>query len=331
MKYRDYYRTLGVSKTASAEELKKAFRKLARKYHPDVNPGDKAAENRFKELNEAYEVVGDAEKRVKYDELGANWKMYETAQAAGGNPFGSGRPFGTGFRTVSKKDSRDMFGGDPFSDFFQMYFGGGARTSAGQNRGSRRRGRDAEHELILTLEQSYTGVTQRLQLASGGRKHPVDIRIPAGIGDGARVRVAGEGELGSAGGEAGDLFLLIKQAAHPVYERKGHDLYIKVNVPVTTAVLGGQVKVPTIDGRTVRLKIPTTIKQGQIFRVKGEGMPSLRKTGARGHLYATANVQLPTELTKEARKHYEAIADLEKASPTLRPDGTGKTRRGPAA
>ena len=326
MDYKDYYKILGVAKTAAADDLKKAYRKLARKYHPDVNPGDKEAERRCKEVTEAYEVVGDPEKRRKYDELGANWKSFERAQAAGQNPFAGGGPFGgprwntqgsgSGFRTMSEDDARRMFGGDPFSDFFQTFFGGRGGASTGNRSSRRRRGRDIEHELTLTLEQAYAGVTQRLTLTNGGHVRSVDVRIPAGVDEGSRVRIAGKGEKGSADGAAGDLFLRVKQMDHAVYQRKGRDLYMKAEVPLTTAVLGGEVALQTIAGKAVWLKIPATTQQGQVFRIKGAGMPSLRKGGVQGHLYATVNVRLPSRVGVEARKHYEALADLEEASDT---------------
>ena len=344
MDFKDYYQALGVSKTASADELKKAFRRLARKHHPDVNAGDPSAERRFKEINEAYEVVGDSVKRRKYDELGSNWKAFERAKTTGKDPFTTGWPFsdgsgggaqwnvrgtdaGSGFRTMSEEDARQVFGNDPFSDFFQTFFSGG--SSAGSPRTSRRRGRDVEHELTLTLEQAYTGITQRLTLRTGGRPRSVDIRIPAGVGDDGRVRIVGEGEPGTGGGPTGDLFLRIKLATHSVYERKGCDLYMKADVPVTTAVLGGEIKLLAIDGKTVCLKIPMTTQQGQVFRIKGRGMLSLRKGVARGHLYATANVQVPDHLTLEEREHYEALAGLERAADDHRDRPPRKAQKDP--
>ncbi len=349
MDFKDYYQTLGVAKTATADELKKAFRKLARKYHPDVNPDDKSAEQRFKEVNEAYEVVGDSETRRKYDDLGANWKAYERAQAAGQNPFTGGRPFGGGgpgggtqwnvrgtdagggFRTMTEEEVRNTFGDGPFSDFFQTFFSGASGPSGGPGRTPRRRGRDLEHALTLTLEQAYAGVTQRLTLTTGGRARSIDVRIPAGIGNGARVRVACKGEPGSGGGSAGDLFLRIKEARHAVYERKGHDLHMKADVPLTTAVLGGEIELVTIAGKIVRLKIPTTTQQGQVFRIKGQGMPSVRKGASRGHLYATANVQLPDRLTDETRGHYAALAALEQNTETRRSRANRATSKDPTA
>ena len=330
MEFKDYYQTLGVAKTASDKELKQAYRKLARKHHPDVNPGDKSAESRFKEINEAYEVLGDPEKRRKYDELGANWRMYEQAQqqgqgVPGGNPFGGaggawninmGGP-GGGYRTMTEEEMHDLFGNeDPFSDFFKTFFGGGGSRDAGgrarQGRAPRtQKGRDIEHEVELTLEEAYHGATRRISIKQGGHARSVDVRIPVGVKDGSRVRAAGEGEAGANGGTSGDLYLRVRIKPHPVFERKGTDLHAKVAVPVTTAVLGGEAQVPTITG-SVRLKIPETTQSGQIFRLKGHGMPAVGKPDDRGDLYATVEIQLPRSLTKEQRQHYEALVNLEK-------------------
>lgn len=336
MEFKDYYQTLGVGKSASDKELKQAYRKLARKHHPDVNPGDKAAESRFKEINEAYEVLGDPEKRRKYDELGANWRMYEQAQQQG-QPWPGGAPFGFGgqggapgpggawtinmgggpggYRTMSEEEMHELFGNeDPFSDFFRTFFGGGgAREGArGRDRAPRsQKGRDIEHGVELTLEEAYHGATRRISIKQGGHARSVDVRIPAGVKDGSRVRAAGEGEAGSSGGVSGDLYLRVSIRPHPVFERRGNDLHTKVAVPVTTAVLGGEAQVPTISG-SVRLKIPETTQSGQVFRLKGHGMPLIGKPDEHGDLYATVDLQLPRSLTKDQRQHYEALAKLER-------------------
>jgi len=330
MEFKDYYQTLGVSKTASDKEIKQAYRKLARKHHPDVNPGDKTAESRFKEINEAYEVLGDPEKRRKYDELGANWRMYEQAQQQGAGFPGGGNPFGGGawninmggpggYRTMTEEEMHELFGNeDPFSDFFRTFFGGGAagpREGAGRARAGRaprtQKGRDIEYEVELTLEEAYHGATRRISIKQGGHARSVDVRIPVGVKDGSRVRAAGEGESGSNGGAAGDLYLRVRIRPHAVFERKGTDLHTTVAVPVTTAVLGGEAQVPTITG-SVRLKIPETTQSGQVFRLKGHGMPAVGKPDERGDLYATVDVQLPRSLTKEQRQYYEALSKLER-------------------
>src|SRR4051812_36652616 len=231
MEFRDYYQTLGVAKTASDKEIKQAYRKLARKHHPDVNPGDKSAESRFKEINEAYEVLGDPEKRKKYDELGANWRMYEQAEAQGAaNPFAGGWNVNrcpgsggqSGFRTMSPEEMEEMFGDEnPFSDFFTTFFGGSGGARAGRGAGGRQRqrpGRDVEHEIDLSLEDAYHGTTRRLSLKHDGHSRTVDVRIPAGVGDGSRVRISGEGEHGVGGAQSGDLYLRVRLAPHPEFE-----------------------------------------------------------------------------------------------------------------
>jgi DnaJ-class molecular chaperone len=342
MEFKDYYATLGLSKTATDKEIKQAYRKLARKHHPDVNPGDKSAESRFKEINEAYEVLGDSEKRKKYDELGANWRMYEQAQQQGGGaPFGGfggyggGAPGGFGgeggawtinmggapggYRTMTEDEMRDMFGTEnPFSDFFNAFFGGGG-AAAGEPRTRSTRapraqpGRDVEHEIELTLEEAFHGATRRISIKQAGHARTVDVRIPAGVKDGSRVRVHGEGEAGANGGTSGDLFLRIRVKPHAIFERKGDDLYTKIALPLTTAVLGGEAQVPTISG-SVRLKVPETTQPGQVFRLKGHGMPLTGKTDTRGDLYATADVQLPRTLNKEQRAHFEELRKLDTRS-----------------
>jgi curved DNA-binding protein len=328
MDFKDYYATLGVAKAASAKEVKQAYRKLARKFHPDVNPGDKSAEARFKEINEAYEVLGDPEKRKKYDELGANWRMYEQAQA-GGQPYGGGSQ-GTwtvdtgrgpgGFRTVNEEEMRRIFGDeDPFSDFFKTFFGGlgGEAPPRARGRASRARpGHDLEHEIELTLEDALHGATRRLSLHHDGETRTIDVRIPVGVGDGSRVRIAGEGGAGGRGGPAGDLYLRVRMRPHPQFERRGRDLHSRVPVPVTTAVLGGHAAVPTLAGSHLRLKIPPGTQNGQVFRLKGQGMPAVGKVDDRGDLFATVEIQVPREITAEQRKHYEALQKLEERQKT---------------
>ena len=216
----------------------------------------------------------------------------------------------------------EMFGdSNPFSDFFTTFFGGGGSAEgfggpgagtrgARGGRGRQRPGRDVEHELELTLEDAYQGATRRLSLKHDGHSRTVDVRIPAGVGDGSRVRVAGEGEHGVGGAAAGDLYLRVRLAPHPVFERKGRDLYVKVPVPVTTAVLGGEADVQTMAGKAARLRIPPLTQNGQVFRLKGYGMPAVGKPDDKGDLYARVEVQLPAQLTTEEREHYEALAKL---------------------
>jgi curved DNA-binding protein len=320
MDFKDYYSALGVAKTASQKEIKAAYRKLARKHHPDVNQGDTSAEGRFKEINEAYEVLGDPDKRKKYDELGANWRQYEQQAGApgGGNPFGGGFNPGEagGYRTVTQDELNDMFGGGhPFSDFFETFFGGARQAGEPQGRGrarprAARPGRDVEQEIELSLEDAYHGAMRRFSIQHDGEARSVDVRIPAGVSEGSRVRVSAEGERGSGGGKPGDLYLRIRLAPNAQYERKGRDLYARVPIPLTTAVLGGEAEVKTLAGKSLRLKIPPTTQNGQVFRLKGQGMPVSGKKDEHGDLYATADVQLPRELTPEEREHFEALRRL---------------------
>jgi curved DNA-binding protein len=329
MDFKDYYSTLGVAKTATEKEIKQAFRKLARKYHPDVNPNDHSAEAKFKEINEAYEVLGDPAKRKKYDELGANWRMYEQAGAAG-SPFGESQSgawnvnFGGsrgGFRTMTQEEMHEMFGdADPFSEFFHTFFGGaapGEEEAGRRGRGARarasRKGRDVESEIELTLDDAFHGTTRQLSIKTDGHARTVPVRIPAGVSEGSRVRISGEGEHGTGGAQSGDLYLRIRLAPHTRFQRKGHDLYTHVHVPLTTAVLGGEADVATLGGKSLRLKIPPLTQNGQVFRLKGHGMPVAGKPDDTGDLYATVDVELPRELTPEERAHFEAIRAAEKA------------------
>jgi DnaJ-class molecular chaperone len=318
MDFKDYYAALGVTKTATDADIKRAYRKLARKYHPDLNSGDKTAEAKFKEINEANEVLGDPEKRKKYDELGANWRQYEQAERQGGGPSGS--PFGGGagpggaqYRTMTPEEMQEMFGdGDPFSDFFHTFFSGaqaGGPTAGG--RGRSQRGQDLESPVDLTLEEAFAGTTRRLMTTRDGKERTIEVRIPAGVKDGARVRAAGEGAAGRAGGTAGDLYLSVRILPHPIFERRGQDLHARIPLPVTIAVLGGEAAVPTLAGTTLRLKVPELTRSGRVFRLRGHGMPTVGKPDDKGDLYATVEVQIPSSLSPEAREHYEALKKLD--------------------
>lgn len=327
MEFKDYYQTLGVAKDSSAKEIKASFRRLARKLHPDVNPGDKVAEARFKDINEAYEVLGDPAKRKKYDELGANWRMYEQAPQSGANgpsPFGGQYAWGggtSGFRPMTEDEAAQFFGDQEdgaFSDFFRTFFGGAApaaEAAGGRPRSSRvrsRPGRDVEHPIELGLEDVLNGSVRRFALQHGDDTRAVEVRIPPGVTEGSRVRVSGGGERGLGEGGSGDLYLRVKLRAHPRFERQGRDLHTKVKLPVTTAVLGGEVDVPTLSGRTLRLKVPSGTQNGQVFRLRGHGLPATGKADEPGDLYATVDVMLPASITPEVRGHYEALAALER-------------------
>jgi curved DNA-binding protein len=326
VEFKDYYAALGVGKNATDKEIKQAYRKLARKHHPDLNPGDKNAENRFKAINEAYEVLGDPEKRRRYDELGSNWRMYDQAQqqgasapfAGGGWSTGHGGEAG-GFRTMTEEEMHRIFGdADPFSDFFKTFFGGAEPDAGRRGRSARaprvRRGQDIEQEIELSLDDAFHGVTRRLSIKHDGHARSLDVRIPPGVADGSRVRVAAEGQHGTSGAAAGDLYLRVRLAPHPRFERKGRDLYTRVRIPITTAVLGGEAELTTLGGRPLRLKIPASTQNGQVFRLKGHGMPAVAKPESQGDLYATVEIEVPRHLSDEQRTHYEALAKLQDSS-----------------
>jgi len=318
MEFKDYYATLGIAKTASDADIKRAYRKLARQFHPDLNPGDKKAEARFKDINEANEVLGDPDKRRKYDELGANWRDYERAAEAGGG--GRRRPGGAGgYRTMTPEEVEAAFGGqDPFSDFFHTFFagGGGFESAGGRGRAPRaQRGHDVEQVIDLTLDEAFGGTTRRIVSSRDGAERSFEVRIPAGVKDGAKIRAAGEGGSGSRGGNAGDLFLVVRLVPDARFERKGQDLHQKVEVPVPTAILGGEVSVPILGGSPVRLKVPAMTAQGRTFRLRGHGMPALGRPDERGDMYVAVQLQIPATLSDEARAHYEALRDLENRAP----------------
>lgn len=311
MDYKDYYKVLGVSKTATDQEIKKAYRQLARTYHPDANPGDKNAEERFKEINEANEVLSDPEKRRKYDQLGAQWQQYERM---GGNPqdfwrqYQGGQPGGAYTRTVSQEEFEQMFGGGGgFSDFFEMLFGGARQTGgfgSGPTTATRmpRRGQDAEHGIEITLEEAFRGTVRTLQI-DGER---VEITIPRGVKTGSRVRVTGKGEPGMSGGKPGDLYLRVHVLPHARYTRDGDDLRLRLPIDLFTLVLGGETQVPALD-QTVVLTIPSTTPNGKVFRLRGLGMPNLHKADQRGDLLVTVEAQLPQSLSEAERELFEQL------------------------
>lgn len=315
MEYKDYYQTLGVNKNASQDEIKKAYRKLARKHHPDVNPGDKSAEERFKGINEAYEVLSDPEKRQKYDRFGAQWQQNERA---GGHPEDfdwaqwRAQPGGTHTRTVNPEDFEQVFGGAGFSDFFETLFGGAGRRRAADfgeqayYQPRPRRGRDVEHTVQVTLEEAFRGTTRALQWEDGSK---IEAKLPRGVRTGSRVRLSGKGESGTGDGAAGDLYLKVEVAPHPVFQRDGDDLKVAVPVGLYTALLGGKREVLSLD-RTVKLTIPPETANGRVFRLGGLGMPNLRNPEQRGDLYATVEVQLPQHLSQEEKELFQQLQNL---------------------
>lgn len=353
VEFKEYYQVLGVKKTATEKEIRAAYRKLARELHPDLNPNNKQAEQRFKDVNEAYEVLSDAAKRKKYDQLGSNWKHYEqwqrTGGAASGQPFdfddlfGAGRGrarttgrvnTGGGARTVTPEEMGEMFGGgsSPFSDFFRTFFGGGVsgggagrssgRTTPstgpavedlfGGGRSTTRQGRDVEQLVDVSLEEAFNGTSRVVQLTDerDGRARRIEVKIPPGVVEGSRVRVAGQGGTGVLGGPAGDLYLVIHVTPSPTFARDGDDLRVKVPARLTTAILGGEVDVPTPRGGKLALKIPPETQNGRVFRLRGQGMPRLDRPTERGDLFAEIQVQLPDGLTDRQRELFQELAKL---------------------
>jgi len=299
VEYKDYYKLLGVPKTASPKEIKAAYRKLARKFHPDVNPGNAKAEARFKEINEAHEVLSDPEKRRRYDELGANWGSFE---AGGPMPYG-------GSRTrvhVGGLEDQDLGG---FSDFFRTFFGGGFGGTGSSDIFPQdvAPGTDLEQPVVLTLEEVLKGTTRTVRIGDGTSRR-VEVKIPPGVRDGSRVRVAGEGAKGR--GEArGDLYLRVQIAPHPLLTRRGDDLETTVKVHLTTAVLGGEAQVPGLDG-SVGIKVPAGTPPGRIFRLRGHGLPRLESGGGRGDLLASLSVGIPQNLSQREREIFEELRRL---------------------
>jgi curved DNA-binding protein len=321
MEYQDYYKVLGVDNKATEAQIKKAYRKLARELHPDMNPGNKKAEERFKQINEAYEVLSDPEKRRKYDQLGASYQQY---QRMGGDPRGfdwsqwmggfGGQPGGV---RVEYSNLNDLFGGaGDFSDFFTSVFGGmgqgasqrggrRARSSVHESPNVNMRGRDSEQEVEITLEEAFTGTTRILQ-RDGQR---LEVKIPAGARTGTKVRLAGQGATGFSGGPAGDLYLVVKVLPHETFERDGDDLRCELPVDLYMAVLGGEAAVHTL-GSDVRLKIPPETQSGRVIRLAGQGMPKLRDPQARGDLKVQVRVMLPQRLTARERELFQELAKL---------------------
>lgn len=303
MEYKDYYRILGVDRSADGKAIKRAYRRLAVQFHPDKNPGNPKAEERFKGINEAYEVLGDATKRAKYDQLGASYQAWQQRGAPGGFDWGQWMGAAPGGVRVEMGDLEGLFGGG-FSDFFQAIFSGmAAAGAAGAGRGTSLRGRDLEQRVGISLEESFHGT--RRQVRRNGRN--LEVKIPAGARSGTRIRVAGQGESGR--GEAGDLYLLIDVADDARFTRAGNDLHADVEVDLYAAVLGGETLVPTPAGPVV-LKIPAGSQPGQTFRLKGRGMPGLQKPSQKGDLFAHLKVSVPQNLSAEEKALFQQLAAL---------------------
>jgi curved DNA-binding protein len=316
VEYRDYYAILGVPRTATEKEIRAAYRRLARQYHPDVNPGNKEAEERFKQINEAYEVLSDPEKRRKYDQLGARWKEYEqwerARQAAGQSArpeefewFVEGAPGAAQYtrRTLTEDDLRDLFGETgPFSDFFETFFGRPGRAESPRPR----RGADLEAAVEVTLDEAYRGTTRQLTLEdAAGATRRIEVTIPPGVDEGTRVRIAGQGAPGRAGGPPGDLYLVVRLAPHPRYRVEGRDIYVDLPLAPWEAALGASVPVLTPGGEA-KVRVPAGSSTGRRLRLRGEGMPNPR--GSPGDFYAEVKIMVPPRLSPRERELFEALA-----------------------
>jgi DnaJ-class molecular chaperone len=346
VKTKDYYEVLGVNRTASADEIKTAYRKLARKFHPDLNPGDKAAEERFKELQEAYDTLSDPEDRKLFDKYGENWKAVK--QGGGPPPPGwegartTGGPQTGGF-DFSGFDFGSDAGGSAGFDIFEEMFGGAAGARGGRarregQRARRQRGEDVEAELELSLEEAHRGVRRTLQMqvaetcatcngtgvvndktcpTCGGsgqviKPKTIEVNIPAGVRDGSTVRLAGQGGAGMNGTQPGDLYLRIRLRPHPVFSVRGDDVEIDLPIAPWEAVLGAKLEVPTIDGK-VELTIPPGAQSGQRLRLRGQGLN--KRKGGRGDQYVRLKIVVPKEISAEERRLYEQLRDISRFDP----------------
>jgi curved DNA-binding protein len=287
MEYKDYYKILGVDRKAGEDDIRKAYRKLAKQYHPDYNPENKQAEERFKEINEAYEVLGDSKKRSHYDRLGSDYSQWQRRGAPGDFNWDQ---YG---RRVDFDDLNDLFGGGGFSDFFRTVFGGGGMGQA------RSQPQGYQQELEITLEEAYKGTTRVLQ-ADGKQKQ---VRIPAGVRTGSKVRVAGAAPKGL------DLYLIVDVQEDRRFERQGNDLHTTATVSIFTAILGGDADVETLEGK-VKLNIPAGTQPEQLFRLAGRGMPHVKNPGEKGDLYVRLKVQVPKYLSQKQRELLEEASKI---------------------
>jgi curved DNA-binding protein len=316
VQYKDYYESLGVSRLASDAEIKKAFRKLAREYHPDVAKDKKRAEEKFKEINEAYEVLGDPAKRKKYDELGPNWKQGAEFQAPPGwGGFGGRNPRGGNARAEEFE-----FTGTGFSDFFEQVFGARGRGAgfSGRNFGGQQeeefaeRGRDIEGDIMVTLEEVMRGSVRTVNVRHNSRNESYQVKIPAGVTEGQKLRIAGRGEAGAGGGQAGDLYLRVRLAKYPDFDVDDHNLIYEAELAPWEAVLGASISVPTLEGR-VNIKIPLSTQNGQKLRVRGRGLP--QRGEGQGDLIVVTRVEVPKNISDAERKLWEQLASESKFNP----------------
>jgi curved DNA-binding protein len=331
VEFKDYYQTLGVSKTASEDEIRKSFRKLARQYHPDVAKNKVEAEEKFKEINEAYEVLSDPEKRKKYDTLGANWKQQQGFQPPPGWQGGQFRQGGPG------EGFEFRFGGTGFSEFFEQFFGGaggGGRFDRAfwpgneeeqiggdrrrRGRGSAQRGNDIEGDILVTLDEALHGSVRSVSFRQTNSRtgqtesHTFRVKIPQGVQDGQLIRVAGKGESGVGGGAPGDLYLRVRLAKHPDFRVRGADLYYDLELAPWEAVLGTTVRVPSLEG-PISVRVPPGTPNGQQLRVRGHGLPKGGDT--RGDLYTTVSIAVPSEIDASERELWEQLAKKSRFSP----------------
>ena len=298
MEYKDYYKILGVSRNASADEIKGAYRKLAMQYHPDRNPGDKQAEERFKEMNEAYQVLSDPQKRARYDQLGESYSQWQQNGTPGNFNWGQW----TAQPGAQEVNFDDLFGDGAFSDFFRSIFGG---MGAGQTVGGRssRAAPAVQQPVSISLKEAYSGTTRTLQ--TGNRR--VEVKLPAGARRGTKIRVPAAGPAG-ADGRPTDLYLVMDVAEDPAFERDGNDLHTLVTIDVFRAILGGEVEVKTLAGK-VLLTIPPGTQPEQVFRVAGRGMPLLKDPGTKGDLYVLVKVQIPRGLSAKQKALLEQASN----------------------
>lgn len=304
MDFKDYYEILGVPPNAEKKVIQQTFRQLARKHHPDVNPGNKEAEEKFKTINEAYQVLSDVKQRKKYDELRAQYQQWQKTDGQQQQDFDwqnwSSQP-DQGARTqyANGEDLEDLFGSaSPYSDFFSNIFGGGRTSSP-----SPRRGRDVEYEVDLTLEEAFRGTERALEIDG----HRIQASIPLGVRTGTRVRLAGHGESGRNGGTAGDLYLIIKVLPNDIFERDGDNLHMDASVDIFTAIAGGEIRIPALE-KPLTLTIPPRTNANRTFRLRGKGMPYLREPNKRGDMFARVKLVLPEALTNQEVEGITALA-----------------------
>ena len=298
MDYKDYYKILGVERNASEDDIRKAYRKLAMKYHPDRNPNDKQAEERFKEINEAYQVLSDSKKRAHYDRLGSDYSNWQQRGEPGNFDWGQYEGFPGGVR-VEYGDLDDLFGGaGGFSDFFRTIFGRGAEGT-GTGVRSRQQPQGYQQDLTITLEEAYNGTTRLLQ-TDGKQKQ---VRIPPGVRTGSKVRVAGVGPNGL------DLYLIVDVQEDKRFERRGNDLHTAATVDIFTAILGGEAEVETLSGK-IKLNVPAGTQPEQVFRLAGRGMPSIKNANEKGDLYVRLKIQIPKYLSPKQRELLEEAARI---------------------